>query len=71
MIGAYKIETQVISGTGKFERTGLGSDREAKKYRDSLQVLQSKQQKYKRKYKCYHKGLFDACTRYTWSRDDF
>ncbi len=30
MIGAYKIETQVISGTGKFERTGLGSDREAK-----------------------------------------
>ncbi|MDK2800318.1 MAG: ATP-dependent Lon protease [Clostridiales bacterium] len=30
MIGAYKIETQVISGTGKFEKTGLGSDREAK-----------------------------------------
>ncbi|MBP2072540.1 protease Lon-related BREX system protein BrxL [Thermoanaerobacterium butyriciformans] len=30
MIGVYKIETQVISGTGKFERTGLGSDREAK-----------------------------------------
>lgn len=30
MIGAYKMETQVISGTGKFERTGLGSDREAK-----------------------------------------
>jgi ATP-dependent Lon protease len=30
IIGAYKIETQVISGTGKFERTGLGSDREAK-----------------------------------------
>ena len=30
MIGAYKIETQVVSGNGKFERTGLGSDREAK-----------------------------------------
>ncbi|HHW31101.1 MAG TPA: protease Lon-related BREX system protein BrxL [Clostridiaceae bacterium] len=30
MIGVYKIETQVISGTGKFEKTGLGSDREAK-----------------------------------------
>jgi ATP-dependent Lon protease len=30
MIGAYKIETQVISGSGKFEKTGLGSDREAK-----------------------------------------
>lgn len=30
MIGAYKIETQVVNGTGKFEKTGLGSDREAK-----------------------------------------
>jgi len=30
MIGAYKIETQVVTGTGKFEKTGLGSDREAK-----------------------------------------
>lgn len=30
MIGAYKIETQVVTGTGKFERTGLGADREAK-----------------------------------------
>ena len=30
IIGTYKIETQVISGNGKFEKTGLGSDREAK-----------------------------------------
>ncbi|GAQ25211.1 protease Lon-related BREX system protein BrxL [Tepidanaerobacter syntrophicus] len=30
MIGVYKIETEVVSGTGKFEKTGLGSDREAK-----------------------------------------
>ena len=30
MIGVYKIETEVINGTGKFEKTGLGSDREAK-----------------------------------------
>ncbi len=30
IIGVYKIETQVISGTGKFEKTGLGSDQEAK-----------------------------------------
>lgn len=30
MIGVYKIETQVVSGSGKFEKTGLGSDREAK-----------------------------------------
>ncbi len=30
MIGAYKIETEVVSGTGKFERTGLGTSREAR-----------------------------------------
>jgi ATP-dependent Lon protease len=30
MIGVYKIETEVVPGTGKFERTGLGSSREAK-----------------------------------------
>ena len=30
MIGVYKIETEVVSGSGKFEKTGLGSDREAK-----------------------------------------
>lgn len=30
MIGAYKIETEVVSGTGKFDKTGLGTSREAK-----------------------------------------
>ena len=30
MIGVYRLETQVLPGNGKFERTGLGSDREAK-----------------------------------------
>ncbi len=30
MIGAYKIETEVVSGTGKFEKTGIGSSRDAK-----------------------------------------
>ena len=30
MIGVYKLETEVVSGSGKFERTGLGSYREAK-----------------------------------------
>lgn len=29
-IGPYKIETEVINGNGKFEKTGLGSNREAK-----------------------------------------
>lgn len=35
MIGVYKLETQVVSGSGKFERTGLGSDREAKEAIDT------------------------------------
>jgi ATP-dependent Lon protease len=30
MIGVYKIETEVVPGSGKFEKTGLGSNREAK-----------------------------------------
>ena len=30
MIGVYRLETQVLPGSGKFERTGLGTDREAK-----------------------------------------
>lgn len=30
MIGVYRLETQVLPGNGKFERTGLGSDRDAK-----------------------------------------
>ncbi len=30
MIGVYKLETEVVSGNGKFEKTGVGSYREAK-----------------------------------------
>lgn len=30
MIGVYKIEVEVVGGTGKFEKTGLGYDRKAK-----------------------------------------
>lgn len=30
MIGVFRLESQVLPGTGKFDRTGLGSDRECK-----------------------------------------
>lgn len=30
MVGVYRLETQMLPGNGKFERTGIGSDREAK-----------------------------------------
>lgn len=30
MIGVYRLESQVLPGNGKFEKTGLGSDRDAK-----------------------------------------
>ncbi|MFI3214644.1 MAG: BREX system Lon protease-like protein BrxL, partial [Eubacteriales bacterium] len=30
MIGVYRLESQMLHGNGKFERTGLGSDRDAK-----------------------------------------
>lgn len=35
MIGTYKIETEVINGNGKFEKTGVNSDREAKEAVDT------------------------------------
>lgn len=30
MIGAFRLESQMLNGNGKFEKTGLGSDRDAK-----------------------------------------
>lgn len=30
MVGVYRLETQVLAGNRKFDRTGLGNDREAK-----------------------------------------
>jgi ATP-dependent Lon protease len=30
MIGAYRLESQMLPGNGKFDRKGIGSDREAK-----------------------------------------
>jgi ATP-dependent Lon protease len=35
LIGVFKLETEMVTGTGKFERTGLGSDREAKESIDT------------------------------------
>lgn len=35
MIGVFKLETELVSGSGKFERTGIGSDREAKESLDT------------------------------------
>lgn len=30
MIGVFRLESQILAGNGKFERTGIGSDREAR-----------------------------------------
>ncbi len=35
MIGVYKLEMQMTAGNGKFEKTGIGSDREAKEALDT------------------------------------
>lgn len=35
MIGVYKIETQMSTGSGKFDRTGIGTDRDAKEAIDT------------------------------------
>jgi ATP-dependent Lon protease len=35
MIGVFRLESQMLTGNGKFERTGLGSDRECKEAVDT------------------------------------
>jgi ATP-dependent Lon protease len=35
MIGVFKLETEVVTGSGKFERTGIGTDRENKEAADT------------------------------------
>lgn len=35
MIGVFKLETEMVTGSGKFERTGVGSDRVAKEALDT------------------------------------
>ena len=35
MIGVFKLETEMVTGSGKFERTGIGSDREARESIDT------------------------------------
>ena len=35
MLGVFKLETEMVTGSGKFERTGIGSDREAKESIDT------------------------------------
>lgn len=35
MIGVYKLENQVVSGTGKFDKAGIGSNREVKESLDT------------------------------------
>ena len=29
MLGVFRLESQILSGSGKFDKTGLGTDREA------------------------------------------
>ena len=35
MIGVFRLESQMLSGNGKFDRTGLGSDRQCKEATDT------------------------------------
>ena len=35
MIGVFRLESQMLPGSGKFERTGLGSDRDCKEAADT------------------------------------
>ena len=39
MIGVFRLESQMLPGNGKFERTGLGSDREAKEATNTALIV--------------------------------
>ena len=58
MIGVFRLESQMLPGNGKFERTGLGSEREAREatnYR--LQLPESQCRAHQRSNQHHDKGL--------------
>ena len=59
MLGVFRLESQMLPGNGKFERTGIGSDRDAKKiHKYSFQLLESKWKPYQWFYKYYNERLY-------------
>ena len=57
MIGVFRLESQMLPGNGKFERTGIGSERE-RGYKYCFQLPQSKCRTHQRDNQHYDKGLY-------------
>ena len=59
MLGVFRLESQMLPGNGKFKRTGIGSDRDAKKiHKYSFQLLESKWKPYQWFYNYYNERLY-------------
>ena len=58
MIGVFRLESQMLPGSGKFERTGLGADRDAKEATNTaFNYPQSQRKPNQRVHQCYNQGL--------------
>ncbi len=49
MIGVFRLESQMLPGNGKFERTGLNSDGKCKGGKYRIQLSESKRQPHQRR----------------------
>ena len=58
MIGVYRLETQMLPGNGKFERTGLGSDRDAREAANTASNYLKANGRHKRLHQHYYEGLY-------------
>ena len=57
MIGVFRLESQMLPGNGKFERTGIGSEGK-RGYKYCFQLPQSKCRTHQRDNQHYDKGLY-------------
>ena len=59
MIGVFRLESQMLLGNGKFERTGLGSDRECREASNTaFNFLKAKRKPDQRLHQHYDEGLY-------------
>ncbi len=59
MIGVFRLESQMLPGNGKFERTGLGSDREVKEATNTaFNFLKANAGAYQRDNQYHNKRLY-------------
>lgn len=71
MIGVFRLESQMLPGNGKFERTGLGSDREVEgSHEHRFQFPQSQRRTHQRDDQHHDEGLYRQLSGFAGNRHD-